>query len=142
MSDTERTSLITDLLLGAAHADGNLDGRETAKVKELIRKLSTDEETIARADARIEAFSPASFDVKSAAQSFASDPDEQKLHLLELVVQVHDADGELDLDEDSYLKDLGGALGLPDDAVGGLGLEYSVEEQQEHFDVLVDAPED
>lgn len=141
MSDTERTSLITDLLLGAAHADGNLDGRETAKVKELIRKLSSDDEVIARAESRIDTFSPADFDVAAVAQSFAGDSEEQRMHLLELVVQVHDADEELDLDEDAFLKDLGGALGLPESAVGGLGLEYSVEDQKAHFEELVTAPE-
>lgn len=139
MSDSERTSLITDLLLGAAHADGNLDGRETAKVKELIRKLSSDDETIARADARIEAFSPSSFDVAAAAKSFAGDSEEQRLHLLELVAQVHDADDELDLDEDAFLKALGEALGLAS-AVADLGLDYSVEDQKAHFDELVDSP--
>lgn len=137
MSQSERANIIVDLLLGAAHADGRLDGREAQKVMELVRGMSTDAAVLAHADKRIKEFVPAKFDVQQAAKPFLGESEDQRHQLLELVAQIHSADDELDLSEDDYLRSLGAALGLPQSAYSDLVLDYSVEEKQEIFEDLL-----
>ena len=138
----ERAHIITDLLLGAAHADGRMDGRESEKVKELVRTLTTDPDVLASCEKRIKDFVPAKFDVQEAAKGFLGESEDQRYQLLELVAQIHAADEELDLEEDDYLRSLGTALGLPDNAFEDLVLDYSVEEKQEMFEDLTDVKVD
>jgi len=138
----ERAHIITDLLLGAAHADGRMDGREAEKVKELVRTLTTDPDVLAGCEKRIDAFVPAKFDVQEAAKAFLGESEDQRYQLLELVAQIHSADDELDLEEDDYLRSLGAALGLPESSFEDLVLDYSVEEKQEMFEDLMDVSED
>lgn len=138
----ERAHIITDLLLGAAHADGRMDGREAAKVKELVRTLTTDADVVASCEKRIDAFVPAKFDVQEAAKGFLGESEDQRYQLLELVAQIHAADDELDLEEDDYLRSLGAALGLPESSFEDLVLDYSVEEKQEMFEDLMEVSTD
>jgi uncharacterized membrane protein YebE (DUF533 family) len=138
----ERAHIITDLLLGAAHADGRMDGREAEKVKELVRTLTTDPDVLASCEKRITNFVPAKFDVQEAAKGFLGESEDQRYQLLELVAQIHAADEELDLEEDDYLRSLGNALGLPDNAFEDLVLDYSVEEKMEMFEDLTDVKVD
>jgi uncharacterized membrane protein YebE (DUF533 family) len=138
----ERAHIITDLLLGAAHADGRMDGRESEKVKELVRTLTTDAEVLASCEKRIDDFVPAQFDVQEAAKACLGESEDQRYQLLELVAQIHSADDELDLEEDDYLRSLGAALGLPESSFEDLVLDYSVEEKQEMFEDLVEVSGD
>jgi uncharacterized tellurite resistance protein B-like protein len=138
--DLDRTLAICDLLLGAAHADANFRDEERDAVRDLLDELSGGEALAPEVDARIAGFAPAGFDLTAAAAPFLKDTDEEKRRLLHLVSAIHEADEELDLDEDAFLRGLGTALGLPDDEVKELSLEFEVEELQESFTFLRRTP--
>lgn len=139
-ADLDRTLAICDLLLGAAHADANFRDEERDTVRDLLEELGGGEALGPEVEARIAGFAPAGFDVAAAAAPFQKDSIEEKRKLLHLVSAIHEADEELDLDEDGFLRDLGAALGLPADEVKELSLEFEVEELQESFTVLRRTP--
>ena len=124
MSDlADRIDVITDLLMGAAYADGALEGREEATVRRLLSELLAGAPLPAAAEARVAGFDPRAFDVQAAAARFAADAPERKRALLELVAAVRDADEVFDSAEDDYLTGLGAALGLERAAYADLALE-------------------
>ena len=138
--DLDRTLAICDLLLGAAHADANFRDEERDTVRELLEELGGGAALSPDVEARIAGFAPAGFDLAAAAAPFQKDSDDDKRKLLHLVSAIHEADEELDLDEDAFLKGLGTALGLPADEVKELSLEFEVEELQESFTFLRRTP--
>ena len=112
MAPTDRIVPICEILLGAAYADGRLDQREQDTVRELLADL-TGGTLPPEVEKRIKSFDPKRFNVKAAATPFKGDPVDDKKRLLYLVAAVHEADEELDLAEDAFMKSLGEALALP-----------------------------
>lgn len=108
----DRIELVADILMGAAYTDNHLHGDEKAAINELLKGLIKEPSLPEKLRARIEAFSPKSFDLEAVAEAFARDTTEQKRALLQLVVAVNDADQEYDLDEDQYLRKVAFAIGL------------------------------
>ena len=140
MTSLDRTLALCDLLLGAAHADAHFSDREREPVRELLADLSGSEELSPELEARIAGFDPAGFAVASAAAPFAGDSEDEKRKLLFLVAAVHEADEELDLAEDDYLRALAGALDLPAAALAGLTIDVEVEELEEAFQTVRRGP--
>ncbi|MFW6050168.1 MAG: TerB family tellurite resistance protein [Myxococcota bacterium] len=132
----DRILLITDLLLGAAHADQKRAGEEEAAVRRLLSELLGGSTLPAEVDGRIRDFPAGSFDLAAAARDFAADPPIHKRKLLELVAAVRDADDEIDLAEDQYMRDLGQALGMDPSEYADLTLEYEVEDLRESLEAL------
>lgn len=124
----DRIILLTDLLLGAVHADDEQRGTERDAVRRLLSQLLEGGALPEEVNARIDAFPVESFDLAAAAADFADDPPIQKRQLLELVAAVRDADGEIDLAEDQYMVDLAQALGMDESEYADLTLDYEVEE--------------
>lgn len=137
--DQDRTLAICDLLLGAAHADSHFHDQERQRVRELMTELQGGP-LPTEVEARIGSFRVAAFDVTRAAGEFRGDPIEEKRKLVRLVAAIHEADEELDLDEDQYLRALGAALDLPADEMRGLVLEFEVEELRDSFTRLKRQP--
>jgi len=125
---TDRHLLITDLLLGAVHADDRMKGEETAAVRRLMERVLDVDELPEEIDEHIDGFDPDAFDLDEAAADFASDPPIKKRRLLELVAAVFDADEEVDFEEDAYMRSLAEALGVPEDEYKDLALHYEVED--------------
>jgi len=123
----DRIMVITDLLLGAAHADDKLAGQEDAAVRRLLGELLGGAALPDAVDARIKAFPAGTFDLAATAADFAKDAPIQKRKLLELVAAVNDADDELDLGEDEYLVKLAKALGMAPAEYADLALDVEVE---------------
>ena len=121
----QHVQTITNLLLGAAYADKHLEGEETATIERLLCKLVGKDELPIAQSSQMKSFSPAAFDVSAAAQSLAGLDESDKRKVLEMVCAVHDADEELDLAEDAYLRKVATGLGFADDAIGGLALDVS-----------------
>jgi len=119
----DRIDGITDLLMGAAYADGSLEGREEATVRRLLGELLGGAALSAATDARIKGFDRKAFDPKAAAAEFVGDSPERKRKLLELVVAVRDADDVFDTDEDDYMTALARALGMQPEEYADLALE-------------------
>lgn len=128
----DRIDVITDLLMGAAYADGTLEGREEAAVRRLLGELLDGATLPPETDARIAGFDRRGFDLKAAAAHFAADSAERKRKLLELVVAVRDADDVFDTDEDDYMTALAQALGMKREEYADLALE--IEELRNSLD--------
>ncbi|HLU68990.1 MAG TPA: TerB family tellurite resistance protein [Kofleriaceae bacterium] len=140
MAPTERTLALCDLLLGAAHADAHFSERERATVRELLADLHGEGGLPAEVEERIAGFDPSSFAVDRAAAPFAGDSLDEKRKLLYLVAAVHEADEELDLAEDDYLRALALALEVPQSELASLTIDVEVEELKEQFEAVRKGP--
>jgi uncharacterized tellurite resistance protein B-like protein len=108
-----RNELISDLLMGAAFADQSLGGSEYDAVKRALARAMNVAEVPPVLAARLEWFDPARFDLARTVADLGLQTDLEKRQLLELIVSVNAADQVLDIDEDSYLRRVAEALGLP-----------------------------
>lgn len=132
MALPDRILPLCDLLLGAAYADQRFADRERSEIREMLADLAGGE-LPAEVEERIAAFDPARFDLAATAAPFRGDPDDDRRRLLILAAAVNDADDEIDLAEDDYLRALGRALDLPDSALEGLTLDVQVEDLRQDF---------
>jgi uncharacterized tellurite resistance protein B-like protein len=132
MTATDRILPLCDILLGAAHADARFEDRERDEIREMLADLSG-AKLPSDVEARIAAFDPATFDLVRTAAAFKGDDVDERRRLLFLVAAVNDADDELDLDEDAYLRALGAALDLPASALEGLALDIEIEDLRADF---------
>jgi uncharacterized tellurite resistance protein B-like protein len=126
MALPDRILPLCDLLLGAAHADKQFKDREREEVHEMLADLIGGTLTPELED-RIATFDPKRFDLTATAAEFRRDPVDDRRRLLFLVAAVHEADDEIDLAEDEYLRALASALDLPPSALEGLVLDVEVE---------------
>lgn len=141
MADSnERLLAFAELLLGAAHADNHFHEREREVVRELLVDLHGSGDLPAEVDARLDDFRPAEFELEETAAMFTGDPEEDRQKLLLLVGSVHEADEELDLAEDEYLRQLAAALELPDTALTGLTIDVEVEELRDGYKSVAKPP--
>lgn len=120
---------ITQLLLGAAYADKRLAGAEVTRIRSLLSTLLGGAEVPEELVHLINRFSPAAFNVQQAAAGLDGLATDEKRKLLELVASVNEADEELDLAEDIYLRTLAAALGLAEEDYSDLTLEILAGEE-------------
>ncbi len=112
---------ITNLLLGAAYADKRLEGREIDEIRTLLLRLLGATELPGAVADQIASFNPAKFEPAEAAASLQDLDEPERRKVLEMVAAVHDADDEIDLDEDAYLRTVAKGLGIP---AGGLSIAF------------------
>lgn len=112
-----------DLLLGAAYADKRLEGREVDTIRALLERAADQSPLSAGLEARIKAFNPAKHDARGAAATlwFLSSVD--KRTVVDLVAKVTEADGEIDLAEDDYLRKVALGLGLSDAEIAEITIQ-------------------
>lgn len=123
----DRLNAIADILMGAAYADGRLNGREEAVIRKVLGDMLGQGGILpAELDARLRAFKKDNLDLAAAAAAFAGDDQAVRRKLLELVAAIHESDEEIDLDEDGYLKAVGAALQLPAETYADLALHVEV----------------
>jgi uncharacterized tellurite resistance protein B-like protein len=115
---------ITDLLLGAAYADKRLEGREKDRIHALLAKLVGSSTLPESLDARFKDFSPAAFDAVAAGQRLAGLGNDRR-RVLEMIASVTDADEEIDLAEDRYLRTVAEAMGLADKQFRDLVVDFT-----------------
>jgi len=127
---------ITDLLMGAAHADGTRGGEEVQMVRDLLKELLDKKELPEAVEKRIAVFAPKSFSLDTSAKAFAAAEPTKKRKLLELVAAVRDADEEVDLAEDEYLVSLALAMGMKKSEYADLTLDYEIEDLRAHLGQL------
>jgi uncharacterized tellurite resistance protein B-like protein len=138
---SNKNETIADLLMGAAYADNQLDGRELDTVKQLLADVMSLDQIPAEMTARLEGFDAQAFDAKAAARSLELGSEQEKRHLVELIAAVAEADEELDLDENDYLEDVANALDLPRATFTDLTVEVlSVENLQVAGQRLMSVP--
>ncbi len=99
-------SAITDLLLAAGHADGELCRRERKAVRRLICELLGVEAAPEWVLHRIEHFDPGRFELSRATVELRSLLPEEKRFVLEAARRVCDANNAYDLEEETFLSAL------------------------------------
>lgn len=118
---------LTDVLMAGAHADQKLDGREVEAVQTLLVKLIKDAEELPEALAeRIEAFEPEAFDIKQTIQAMGELTREQRRAVLEMLSDLAEADEEIDLAEDEFLREVAEAMGSKPEELDGLTVEIEL----------------
>jgi uncharacterized tellurite resistance protein B-like protein len=132
MALPDRIVPLCDLLLGAAYADAVFKDREREEVREMLADLSGAKLT-PELEQRIASFDPKKFDLAKTAAAFHDDDEDDKRRLLFLVAAINEADEEVDMAEDDYLRALAAALALPPGALAGLTVDVEIEELREDF---------
>lgn len=135
---TDRILPLCELLLGAAYADKELRDQEKDEVKKLLEGLAG--ELSQEVTDKIASFSPDAYDLAATAAQFKGDSEDDRKKLLYLVAAVNEADEELDLSEDDYLRALAEALELPKSSLEGLTLEIETEELKQTFEKVRKGP--
>jgi uncharacterized tellurite resistance protein B-like protein len=120
--------VVTDILLGAANADGSSDGEEVMAVRDLLKELHGGKDLPADVESRITGFDAKKFSVEKSAAEFLKTSKLEKRKLLELCCTIRDADDEHDFAEDEYIKTLGTALGMKPSEFADLTLDYELED--------------
>ena len=134
MSTSDRIFPLCELLLGAAYADDELHAQEKTEIRALMVEMAG--ELRVEVEACIASFEPAKFNLDSIIGIFRDDSEADRKKLLLLVSTVIEADEEIDLRENDYLRKLAGALGLPDSALDGLALDVEIEEIKDTFEAV------
>ena len=134
----DRILPLCELLLGAAYADKELKDQEKDEVRSLLEGLAGELPT--EVELKISGFDPSSFDLKASAAPFKGDSEDDRKKLLYLVSAVNEADEEIDMAEDQYLRDLAGALDLPTSALEGLTVDIETEELEETYKAVRRGP--
>jgi uncharacterized tellurite resistance protein B-like protein len=124
---------ITSLLLGAAYADKRLEGAEVKRIEAILRQVLGGEPS-AEVLASVHSFNPSRFNVHSVAATLKDLEAGDKRKLLELIASVNEADDELDLDEDAYLRHVAVGMGVSEAEIADLTL--AVLEDEELFGLL------
>jgi len=114
--DTRSIKHLADLMLGAAHVDGEYSGEEQETVRGLLLQLLQRDRLPDALEEQLATFDPKRFDLREAAKGFSQTSRTEKRRLLELARLVCDADATLTLQEDNYLIGLALALSMmPED---------------------------
>ncbi len=138
MSTSDRIFPLCELLLGAAYADDQFHPQEKTEIRALLVELAG--ELRVEVEACIASFEPAKFDLSSIIGIFRDDSEEERHKLLLLVSTVIEADDEIDLAENEYLRTLATALALPPSALEGLTLDVEIEEVKDTFNAVRKSP--
>lgn len=134
----DRLFAIADILMGAAYADGKLHGREEAVIRQVLGELLGQGGILpAEVDARLRNFKKGELDLEKVAAIFHDDDPAVRRKLLEVIASIGEADEEIDLDEDAYLKRVGTALKMPADSYADLALQVEIGDLR---DVLLPPP--
>ncbi|HVK83505.1 MAG TPA: TerB family tellurite resistance protein [Kofleriaceae bacterium] len=134
MSTSDRIFPLCELLLGAAYADRELHPREQTEIRALLIELAG--ERCVEVEACLASFEPEKFTASSVIGFFRDDPEEERRKLLLLVSTVIEADDQIDLAENDYLRELASLLGLPSSALEGLVLDVEIEEVKSTFEAV------
>jgi protein-disulfide isomerase-like protein with CxxC motif len=136
-----RNEMIADLLMGAAYADKELDGRELDTVKALLAKVTGQESLSPEMSDRLRRFNPNRFDAAATAKALGLTDNRQKRYLIEMIAAVTEADDNLDLAENEYLETVAEAMALPRQTFTDLTLEIlSVENLEAAGESLLTPP--
>jgi uncharacterized tellurite resistance protein B-like protein len=138
MSTSDRIFPLCELLLGAAYADQELHPQEKTEIRALLVELAG--ELRVEVEACIASFEPEKFKPSSVIGVFRNDSEEERRKLLLLVSTVIEADEQIDLAENDYLREIASLLGLPASALDGLVVDVEIEEVKQTFNAVRTTP--
>ena len=110
----EELERITDILMGAAHSDGDFDPEEAGVIGDILAELIGGNLS-PRVANRITSFDPAKFDLNATGSALVMSSATDRRALLMLVAKVVDADGIHDFMEDEYINSVAQAIGAKQD---------------------------
>ena len=113
-------TLIAGLLMGAAHADGKIDGAEANTVYDILDELLGEVEMPPQVRDYLQGFSPGNFDLEAACLALHVHTPEDRRAMLGLIANVTDADDVHAVEEDHYLRRAAAALGCAEGELEGL----------------------
>jgi lipopolysaccharide/colanic/teichoic acid biosynthesis glycosyltransferase len=119
-TEHEYLTALTDLLLAAARADGEICRRELRAIRRILSRLSGSEEVPEWLEQHIARFDLSHFDFEKTTARLRDLHAEQRRHVMELVREVCDADNAFGLEEERYLIGLVFALSLDQREVSDL----------------------
>ena len=112
------------ILMGAAHADGSVDGDEADTILEILAEMVGDRD-MPDLRSHLDGFDPSAFDLGAAAASLHLSGAEDRRSLLLLVARVTDADDVHDLREDDYIREVAAAIGAEPEEYANLTVELT-----------------
>jgi len=119
----EELTLIADILMGAAHADGDYDGTEAETIVGILSDLLGPDNFPAVVSEHIERFDPAAFEVESACARLHLAGADDRRSLLNLIADVTDADDIHDESEDAYIRKVAQCIGASEEEYADLTME-------------------
>lgn len=125
---SDRFEHIANLLMGAAHADDDLDGRELDTVRKLLTEAMGEDELPHGIEAKLHLFDPEEHDIAATVAAIDLPDDDMKMKLLELIVAVQESDEIVDYNEDEYIISVAKAMKLPEAKYRSLTLDIQLEE--------------
>jgi len=121
------TILLTDLLLGACHSDGNFCEKEQVALRALICRLLEVDKLPDDVEKRIHTFDPKTFDSRAAARAFVKATEAGHRTLLEAICEICTADARVELGENEYMLALVVALEMAKEDYEGLAVKSRIE---------------
>ncbi len=119
----EELSAIADILMGAAHADGDVDGSEAEEIEQILADLIGADSIPEELHDHLGAFDNASFDLEAVCKQLHLASADDRKALLALIAKVTDADDVHDLGEDSYIKSVAEYIGAEEDEYADLTVD-------------------
>ncbi len=117
---------IGSVLMGAASADGDVDGSEVSTIMEILGQLVGEAQVPVEIQVHLEAFDAATFDLDAVCKSLHLGTAEDRRALLALVAEVTDADDLHTCDEDEYILQVARAIGAAPEEYADLTMEFTV----------------
>ena len=125
--DSNQLPALTDILMAGAHADQKLDGREVEAVRRMLVEAMKDaNELPEEIEKRIERFDPEQFDLEVAVMRLGKLDSLHRRAILEMLADLSEADEEIDLQEDEFLRRVAKELNAGDDELEGLTVEVEI----------------
>ena len=125
--EADQVPHLADILMGCAYADDVLDGREVETVESLMSSWIKDAGGLPDSIRnRIAAFDPDAFDLQRSARALGDLTLQQRRAVFEALAQLEEADEEIDLREDEYLRRVAEALGSTPDELSDLTVDVEV----------------
>jgi uncharacterized tellurite resistance protein B-like protein len=123
---TEQLKRLAELLMGAAHADGDYDGDEAEAIGDILHELMEGVPVPNAVTAHLARFDVDTLDIPAACALLRSSERPARRAILALISHVLDADGMLTDEESDYIKRIGQAIGAHIDEYRDLTLDLTI----------------
>lgn len=100
------------ILMGAAYADGLIDGIEEDTIINLLNEMIGDEDLPDEVIQVLNDFDLEEFNLEAVAEELAEEEESHRYRLLQMTASLREADGAIDMEEDEFMLRLAEALDL------------------------------
>jgi uncharacterized tellurite resistance protein B-like protein len=121
----DELKLMAHVLVGAAHADGQVQMEEEAIILQLLAGLLDQDQLPEEIIESLGAFDPETFDLQETCKALAADTSERRREILSLVAQVTEVDEIHDLDESHYILQVARGIGASPEEYKDLTVDVS-----------------